>query len=67
MSQEVKEPNQSKWYKKMYDTIHKQRNHNGNTKTTTRICCIILLGVLLCFQMSTPSLSTANTDVSILF
>ena len=29
MEQEVKDANQSKWYKKMYDTIHKQRPHRG--------------------------------------
>lgn len=32
MSQEVKDANQSKWYKRMYDTIHKQKPHRGNKK-----------------------------------
>lgn len=29
MLQEVKDADQSKWYKRMYDTIHKQKRHNG--------------------------------------
>ncbi|RZC36576.1 Retinal domain containing protein, partial [Asbolus verrucosus] len=32
-SQEVKDANQSKWYKKMYDTIHKQRPHRDEFVT----------------------------------
>lgn len=33
--QEVKDANQSKWYKRMYDTIHKQK-HDGK-------CFVIVL------------------------
>ncbi|XP_068912514.1 uncharacterized protein [Tenebrio molitor] len=32
-SQEVKDANQSKWYKKMYDTIHKQKPHRDDYVT----------------------------------
>jgi hypothetical protein len=33
MEQEVKDANQSKWYKKMYDTIHKQKPHRDDYVT----------------------------------
>lgn len=32
MFQEVKDANQSRWYKKMYDTIHKQKAKNGELR-----------------------------------
>lgn len=46
--QEVKNEDQSRWYKRMYDTIHKQKPHKG--ESCTGLLQVVLSSFVLFFR-----------------